>query len=197
MQEILFEVKPDLVIETGIAHGGSLILYSSLLELNALHGGPADARVVGVDIEIRPHNRKAIEKNPMAGRIDMLEGSSTDPKIVEKVHRLAEGCERVVVCLDSLHSHDHVLAGLEAYACLTSIGSWCVVFDTVAETLPQSYFDAADRWCAPPGQSDDCIEYLPHRPSGVQGGTFHIGPPPHHGGSRRVSPSSVLISPLV
>lgn len=103
-----------------------------------------------MDIEIRPHNRKAIEKNPMAGRIDMLEGLSTDPKIVEKVHRLAEGCERVVVCLDS---HDHVLAELEAYACLTSIGSWCVVFDTVAETLPQSYFDAADRWCAPAGDS--------------------------------------------
>ncbi len=149
MQEILFEVKPDLVIETGIAHGGSLILYSSLLELNALHGGPPDARVVGVDIDIRSHNRAAIEEHPMAGRIDMVEGSSIDPRVVEEVHRLAEGRERVVVCLDSLHGHAHVLAELESYAQLTSVGSWCVVFDTVAETLPQSYFDAVDRRCAP------------------------------------------------
>ena len=149
MQELLFEVKPDLVIETGIAHGGSLILYSSLLELNALHGGPADARVVGVDIEIRPHNRAAIEAHPMAGRIDMIEGSSVDPVVVEQVHRAADGRRTVLVCLDSLHSHDHVLAELAAYAHLTTVGSYCVVFDTIAETLPQSYFDAADRRCAP------------------------------------------------
>lgn len=149
MQEILFEVKPDLVVETGIAHGGSLILYSSLLELNALHGGPSDARVVGVDIEIRPHNRAAIEAHPMARRIDMIEGSSVAPDVVEKVHRLAKGRQTVLVCLDSLHSHDHVLAELEAYAQLTTVGSYCVVFDTVAETLPQSYFDVADRRCAP------------------------------------------------
>jgi cephalosporin hydroxylase len=149
MQEVLFEVMPDLVIETGIAHGGSLIFYSSLLELNAMHGGPKDARVVGIDIEIRPHNRQAIEVHPMAARIEMLEGSSTDSSIVEEVHRLAEGRKRIVVCLDSLHSHEHVLAELEAYAHLTTVGSFCVVFDTVAENLPESYFESADRRCAP------------------------------------------------
>ncbi|MEC9000230.1 MAG: cephalosporin hydroxylase family protein [Actinomycetota bacterium] len=149
MQEILFEVKPDLVIETGIAHGGSLVLYSSLLELNALHGGPVDARVLGIDIDIRSHNRAAIEAHPMAARIDMIEGSSTDPEVVKQVHRAAEGRETVLVCLDSLHSHDHVLAELDAYAHLTSVGSYCVVFDTVAEMLPQSYFEAADRRCGP------------------------------------------------
>ena len=149
MQEILFRVQPDLVIETGIAHGGSMILYASLLELNAMCGGPDDAGVVGIDIEIRSHNRSAVEAHPMAGRITMLEGSSTADAIVEEVRRLADGRERVVVCLDSLHSHDHVLAELEAYAPLTSVGSYCVVFDTIAERLPRAYFDAVDRRCAP------------------------------------------------
>jgi len=149
MQEIIFRVQPDLVIETGIAHGGSMILYASLLELNAMSGGPVDAGVVGIDIEIRSHNRSAVEAHPMAGRITMLEGSSTADVTVEEVRRLADGRERVIVCLDSLHSHDHVLAELEAYAPLTSVGSYCVVFDTIAERLPQAYFDSADRRCAP------------------------------------------------
>ena len=149
MQEILFMVQPDLVIETGVAHGGSLVFYSSMLELIASCGGPSEAAVVGIDIEIRPHNLEAIEAHPMAKRIRLIEGSSTAPAVVDDGRRIAAQSERVLVCLDSLHSHDHVLAELEAYAPLTSIGSYCVVFDTIAEKLPQSYFDAADRRCAP------------------------------------------------
>lgn len=165
MQELIFRVKPDLVIEAGIAHGGSLILYSSLLELNTMLGGPSDAAVIGIDIEIRPHNRIAIQAHPMSGRITMLEGSSTDPSIVEEVRRLADGRERVMVCLDSLHGHDHVLGELEAYAPLTSIGSYCVVFDTVAEWLPESYFGVSDRRCGPGNSPMTAVQaYLVNHP---------------------------------
>lgn len=136
MQELVWAVQPDLIIETGIAHGGSLILWSSLLELNAACGGSQDARVVGVDIDIRAPNRAAIEAHPMAGRITMIEGSSVDAGVVAQVRATAEGKERVLVCLDSNHTHAHVLAELEAYAPLTSVGSYCVVFDTVIEDLP-------------------------------------------------------------
>ena len=103
MQEIVFDIKPDLIIETGIAHGGSLVFYSSLLELNAACGGPQDAEVVGVDIEIRPHNRKAIEAHPMSRRVRMLEGSSTDSNIITAISELAVDRERVLVCLDLNH----------------------------------------------------------------------------------------------
>ena len=140
MQEILFEVKPDLVIETGIAHGGSLVLSSSRLELNALHGGPVDARVLGIDIDIRSHNRAAIEAHPMAARIDMIEGSSTAPETIAQVQAIAEGRERVLVFLDSDHTHGHVLAELRAYAPLVRCGSYCVVFDTLIDELPDELF---------------------------------------------------------
>ncbi len=149
MQEILFGVKPDLIIETGVAHGGSLIFYSSMLELIASCGGPSEATVLGIDIEIRSHNREAIEAHPMAHRIQLIEGSSTAPTVVDEVKSVASRFGRVLVCLDSLHSCEHVLAELRAYAPLTSVGSYCVVFDTIAEKLPQSYFDAKDRRCAP------------------------------------------------
>lgn len=140
VQEILSKVQPDLIIETGIAHGGSLILYASLLELNAVCGGPAGARVLGVDIDIRDHNREAIEAHPMFKRIDMIEGSSIDEAIVDQVKRAASGKERVLVVLDSNHTHDHVLAELEAYAPLVSKGSYCIVFDTVVEDMPEGSF---------------------------------------------------------
>ncbi|MAG70839.1 MAG: cephalosporin hydroxylase [Acidobacteria bacterium] len=149
MQEILFTVQPDLIIETGVAHGGSLVFYSSMLELISSCGGPSEAAVVGIDIEIRPHNREAIEAHPMAKRIRLIEGSSTAATVVDEVQSIAAQCKQVLVCLDSLHSAQHVLAELQAYAPLTSVGSYCVVFDTIAEKLPQSYFDAADRRCAP------------------------------------------------
>lgn len=136
MQELIWTVQPDLIIETGIAHGGSLIFSASMLELNAACGGPADALVVGVDIDIRAHNRTAIEAHPMSRRIRMIQGSSVAPEIIAQVAEAAAGKPRVLVCLDSNHTHAHVLAELEAYAPMTSVGSYCVVFDTVVEDLP-------------------------------------------------------------
>lgn len=150
MQELIWEVKPDLIVEAGIAHGGSLILSASMLALldltEAIEGGytldprTSRRRVLGVDIDIREHNRHAIEAHPMASRISMIQGSSIAPEVVEQVRAFAENYSRVLVCLDSNHTHDHVLAELEAYASLTSVGSYCVVFDTVVEDMPGSMF---------------------------------------------------------
>ncbi len=137
MQELIWSLQPELIIETGIAHGGSLIFSASMLELNAACGGPADARVVGIDIDIRAHNRAAIEAHPMKRRITMLEGSSVAADVVARVREFAAGRKSVLVCLDSNHTHEHVLAELEAYAPLTTVGSYCVVFDTVVEELPK------------------------------------------------------------
>ncbi|AGF50602.1 slr1619 [Synechocystis sp. PCC 6803] len=140
MQELIWSIQPDLIIETGIAHGGSLIFSASMLELNAISGGPQDAEVLGIDIDIRQHNREAIEAHPMVKRISMIQGSSIAPEIIEQVKAKAEGKQKILVCLDSNHTHDHVLAELEAYAPLTSVGSYCVVFDTVVEDLPDEMF---------------------------------------------------------
>jgi cephalosporin hydroxylase len=140
MQELIWSIQPDLIVEAGIAHGGSLIFSAAMLELNAICGGPKDAEVIGVDIEIRPHNRVAIEAHPMNKRITMIEGSSIAPDIVAWVKAKTAGKQRVLVCLDSNHTHDHVLAELEAYAPLVSAGSYCVVFDTVIEDMPSGFF---------------------------------------------------------
>ena len=140
MQEIIWSVQPELIIETGIAHGGSLVFSASMLELNAACGGPRDAEVLGIDIDIRPHNRAAIEAHPMSRRISMIEGSSIDPGVISQVQRRAERKASVLVCLDSSHTHDHVLAELNAYAPLTSVGSYCVVFDTIIEDMPEDMF---------------------------------------------------------
>jgi cephalosporin hydroxylase len=136
MQELIFKIQPDLIIETGIAHGGSVIFSASMLELNAISGGPQDAMVVAVDIDIRQHNREAIAAHSMSKRITMIQGSSIDPAIVEKVKAHAKGKKRVLISLDSNHTHEHVLEELKAYAPLTSVGSYCVVFDTIVEDLP-------------------------------------------------------------
>ena len=133
MQEIIWEVKPDLIIETGVAHGGSVVLSASLLELLG-HG-----EVLGIDIDIRPHNRQAIEAHPLARRISLIEGSSTDPAVVAQVRERAAGKARVLVCLDSNHTHAHVLAELEAYAGLVSVDSYCIVFDTFVEDMPADH----------------------------------------------------------
>ncbi len=150
MQEIIWAVKPDLIIETGIAHGGSLIFSASMLALldmsEAIEASqtidPSQSRrkVLGIDIDIREHNRKAIEAHPMHSRITMLEGSSIDPDIIAQVHEVAKDYQRILVCLDSMHTHDHVLSELEAYAPLVSPGSYCVVFDTIVEDLPEEMF---------------------------------------------------------
>ena len=107
-----------------------------MLELNASCGGPQDALVLGVDIDIRPHNREAIEAHPLYRRIEMIQGSSVAPEVVGQVRARATGRQRILVCLDSNHTHEHALAELKAYAPLVSVGSYCVVFDTVIEHLP-------------------------------------------------------------
>jgi cephalosporin hydroxylase len=150
VQELVWQVKPDLIIETGIAHGGSLVFSASMLTLldvcDAIQAGEVfdpkkpKRKVIGIDIEIRPHNRKAIEAHPMSHRIEMIEGSSIVPEVVAQVREKAKGYERVLVCLDSNHTHDHVLAELNAYAPLVSVGSYCVVFDTIIEDMPPGSF---------------------------------------------------------
>jgi len=146
MQELIWKVKPDLIIETGIAHGGSIIMNASLLALidysDAVNEGtkldPAAGlrRVLGLDIEIRPNNRAAIEAHPMAHKIKMIEGDSINSEIIAEVYNYAKTFKNIMVCLDSNHTHNHVLAELEAYAPLTSQGSYCVVFDTIIEEMP-------------------------------------------------------------
>jgi cephalosporin hydroxylase len=150
MQELIWLVRPDLIIETGIAHGGSLILYASLLSLldmcDAMESGvlfnPRDSKrkVLGIDIDIRQHNREAIERHPMASRIHMIQGSSIAPEVIGQVRRFSENYQRVLVALDSNHTHEHVLAELEAYASLVTVGSYCVVFDTLIEDMPKQLY---------------------------------------------------------
>jgi len=150
MQELIWQVKPDLIIETGIAHGGSLILSASMLAMldycGAVESGETldpratHRRVLGIDIDIRAHNRAAIEAHPMSHRIDMIQGSSIASDVIAQVHRVAKVHQRILVILDSNHTHDHVLAELEAYAPLISPGSYCIVFDTVVEDLPNAMF---------------------------------------------------------
>ncbi len=150
MQELIWSIRPDLVIETGIAHGGSLIMSASMLALldmtDAIKAGEkldpktSSRKVLGIDIDIRAHNRTAIEAHPMASRIQMIQGSSIAQEIIDQVHAVAANYSRVLVCLDSNHTHDHVLAELEAYAPLTTVGSYCVVFDTIIEDMPAGSF---------------------------------------------------------
>lgn len=134
LQEIIWSVKPDLVIETGIARGGSLVFYASLLELL---GG--DRRVVGIDVDLREHNRAALQAHPLFERMTLLDGSSTDPRIVDSVRAIAAARRQVLVVLDSLHTHQHVLAELEAYAPLVKPPSYVVVLDTIIEDLPPEF----------------------------------------------------------
>ncbi len=150
MQELIWQVRPDVVVETGIAHGGSLILSASMLALldycDAAQAGetldPSRPRrtVVGVDVDIRQHNRQAMEAHPLIGRIEMIEGSSIDDAVVRRVKELVGDAQRVLVALDSNHTHDHALAELHAYSPLTTPGSYCVVFDTIIEDLPAELF---------------------------------------------------------
>ena len=135
LQEIIWEVKPDLIIETGVAHGGSAVLFASLLELNAHCGGPKDAEVWCVEIDLRAHNREALVAHPMYPRLKIFDGSSVDEKIASVIAEKAATCQRVMIVLDSNHTHEHVLGELNLYAPLVSVGSYCVVFDTVIEDL--------------------------------------------------------------
>ena len=158
MQEIIWAVKPDLIIETGVAHGGSVVLSASMLELLG-HG-----EVLGIDIDIRPHNRQAIEAHPLARRISLIEGSSTDPAVVAQVRERAAGKARVLVCLDSNHTHAHVLAELEAYAGLVSLASYCIVFDTFVEDMPADHVWTDRPWGKGNNPKTAVREWLQYHP---------------------------------
>jgi cephalosporin hydroxylase len=150
MQELVWSVKPDLIIETGIAHGGSLILSASMLaqldmcdaieSRTVLDPNNSSRLVIGLDIDIREHNRAAIEAHPMASRIKMFQASSVDLQVLTEIKNIAANYERILVCLDSNHTHEHTLAELEAFAPLVTSGSYCVVFDTIIEELPEDSF---------------------------------------------------------
>ena len=135
MQEIIWNVKPDLIIETGIAHGGSILFSASMLELI---GG--EGEVLGIDIDIREHNRQRIEKHPMSNRVKMISGSSVSEDTIQQVMKVAKNKKNILVCLDSNHTHEHVMQELKLYAPLVSIGSYCVVFDTFVEDMPDDLF---------------------------------------------------------
>lgn len=173
MQELIWSIKPDLIIETGIAHGGSLVMSASMLALldmcdaietdSTLDPKNSQRKVLGIDIDIRAHNRAAIEAHPMASRIQMIQGSSIAPEVIDQVKAVAQGYNRILVCLDSNHTHAHVLAELEAYAPLTSVGSYCVVFDTIIEDLPADMFP--DRPWGPGDNPKTAVwEYLKNHP---------------------------------
>jgi len=142
VQELIWQVKPDLVIETGIAHGGSLILSASMLALLDVNeqGSKTDRKVLGIDIDIREHNKKAIEDHPLSFMIDMIEGSSVDGDTIKQVQDYAKGHKKIMVFLDSMHTHDHVMQELQAYAPLVSKDSYCVVFDSFVEDMGDDIF---------------------------------------------------------
>jgi len=173
MQELIWSIKPDLIIETGIAHGGSLIFSASMLAMldmcdaikqeKTINPSVSKRKVLGIDIDIRSHNKEAIEAHPMASRIEMIQGSSISNDVIEQVQQIARQYSRVLVCLDSNHTHDHVLAELEAYAPLTTSGSYCVVFDTIVEDLPKEMFP--DRPWGPGNNPKTAVwEYLKSHP---------------------------------
>ena len=173
MQELIWQIKPDLIIETGIAHGGSLIFSASQLAqldiCDAIEAGTmldpknSKRKVLGIDIDIRQHNREAIEAHPMASRIQMIQGSSIASDIIAQVIAVAQDYNRILVCLDSNHTHEHVLAELHAYAPLTSTGSYCCVFDTLIEDMPADMFP--DRPWGPGNNPKTAVrEYLKSHP---------------------------------
>jgi cephalosporin hydroxylase len=137
LQEIIWQVKPDLIIETGIAWGGTLVFSASMLAILEACGEIENGRVLGIDIDIRPHNKKLLAEHPLARKITTIEGSSIAENIINQVREFARGYKRIMVCLDSNHTHDHVLAELEAYAPLVSPGSYCMVGDTIIEDAPE------------------------------------------------------------
>jgi cephalosporin hydroxylase len=174
MQELIWAVRPDIIVETGIAHGGSLVFSASMLALldmaDAIEAGltidprTSKRRVIGVDIDIRAHNRAAIEAHPLSSRIRMIQGSSIDHTTVDQVRSAVGDAQRVLVCLDSNHTHDHVLAELHAYAPLVTPGSYCVVFDTIVDDMPASLFP--DRPWGPENNPKTAVrEYLRSHPN--------------------------------
>ena len=173
MQELIWEIKPDLIIETGIAHGGSLIFSASIMaqldicdaieKKESFDPTRSNRQVVGIDVDIREHNRVEIEKHPMSSRIKMIEGSSIDPEVISQVKNIASNYSCVLVCLDSNHTHEHVLAELEAYAPLVTKNSYCVVFDTIIDDMSKELFP--DRPWAPGNSPKTAVlQYLEEHP---------------------------------
>jgi cephalosporin hydroxylase len=172
-QELVWRVQPDLIIETGVAHGGSLILSASMMALLDMTEGirageridpsASERKVVGIDIDIRSHNREAILSHPMSSRIELIQGSSIAPEVVQQVRAIAADYSKVMVCLDSNHTHEHVLEELKAYAPLVTASSYCIVWDTAIEDVPESLF--ADRpWGAGNSPKTAVREFLNSHP---------------------------------
>lgn len=136
-QELIWQVRPDVIVETGIAHGGSLVFSASMLALLEYCGLIEEGEVIGIDIDVREHNRRAINAHPLRSKMTIMEGSSADVSIIGKVRERVRTKSSVMVFLDSNHEHEHVLAELRAYAPLVTIGSYCVVGDTGIEDINQ------------------------------------------------------------
>lgn len=173
VQELVWKVRPNLIVETGIAHGGSLILSASLLALldvceaverkETFNLSASTRKVIGIDIDIRDHNQKAIDQHPLKSYIELIQGSSISPSIVQQVRNASEGFTNIMVLLDSMHTHEHVLAELDAYATLVSPGSYCIVFDTFVEDMPEGFF--ADRpWDVGNNPKTAILTWLPQHP---------------------------------
>lgn len=150
MSELIWEVRPEIIVETGIAHGGSIIHNAGQLALLDIADAEREnkyldisepkRKIIAIDIDIRPHNKTAIEEHPFSNRITMIEGSSVDLDVINEVRALIGDAKKVLVCLDSNHTHEHVVKELMAYAPMTTQGSYCVVFDTIIENLPKNFF---------------------------------------------------------
>ena len=159
LQEIIWEVKPDLIIETGIAHGGSLIFSASILTLLGQRG-----KVLGIDIDIREHNRKEIENHILSECITMIQGSSVEDETIKKVYDFSKNSKNILLILDSNHTHDHVLAELRAYAPLVHNNSYCIVMDTAIEDMPSDYDWSPRSWGKGNNPKTAVWEYLKENP---------------------------------
>ncbi|MAI66137.1 MAG: cephalosporin hydroxylase [Alteromonas sp.] len=137
MQELIWRIKPDVIVETGVARGGSIIFYASMMEMMGIDNG----QVIGIDIDIREHNREVIQKHPMYKRIQLIEGSSVDSNVVEQVKSLISNKKNVMICLDSMHTEEHVLQELHNYSDFVTNGSYLVVFDTSIDDMPEDFFE--------------------------------------------------------
>ncbi len=154
IQELIWNVKPDLIIETGIAHGGSIVFSASILAMldyadaknknSNLNLLSPKRKVLGVDIDIREHNKKYLEDHFLSDRIEMFEGPSTDSEMIEKVISYSKNYEKIMVIMDSNHTHEHVLDELRLYSPLVSLGSYCIVLDTIIEDLQNDAFPDRD-----------------------------------------------------
>ena len=154
LQEIIWKLKPDIIIETGIAHGGSLIFYASMLELIGL-----DGRVIGVDIDIRPHNRAALDDHRFRGRISLIEGDSCSGAVIAQIEKIAEHKSCMIVILDSNHTKDHVARELQLYEKFIRKNGYLIVFDTIIDEMPEEFSEGRP-WGPGNGPRGAVVEFL-------------------------------------